>query len=303
MCFKFKYLFLLIFFGYQAISFSCESPKHSTSASTHAELTFWQSAAVGALAGATEVSILGQPLSYAMNQVVQSKPCARNPLAWYRGGLANIAGMAPITAIQQVVNVKGQALVRKFQAGDPLTDSQKMIVALAAGATSALAGTPSESIPVYMQKPECHGISTMQAFRDLKTKAWRGLVPTAGRDGLFTVGYSALAPLAKERVRARLSDTNLAAYTKPAELGASVAAGVLIAVATQPLAVVKTKLQADPFAQSYSTSFAAAQAIYQTDSIKGYFKGMVPRGARVMVAIPVLNVASEFYRDKLLADS
>lgn len=298
MCFKSKYLFLL-FFIYTVTNFSCESPKSIKS--TRAELTFWQSATVGALAGATEVSILGQPLSYAMNQAVQHKPVARNPLAWYRGGLANVAGMAPITAIQQVVNVKGQALVRNAQAGT-LTDRQRMAIAFVAGATSALAATPSESVPVYMQKPECRGISTIQALRDLKVRSWRGLVPTAGRDGLFTVGYSALAPIMQTHARTNLTNTSLAAYPKTVDLSASVAAGVFTAVATQSLAVIKTKLQADPFAATYRTSLDVARAIYKTDGVQGYFKGMVPRGARIMVAIPVLNAATEFYKDKLLAD-
>lgn len=298
MCFKFKYLFLL-FFSYTATNLGCESPKGVIHPRT--ELTFWQSATVGALAGATEVSILGQPLSYAMNQVVQHRPVAHNPLAWYRGGLANVAGMAPITAIQQVVNVKGQALVRNTQA-DPLTDRQRMAIAFVAGATSALAATPSESVPVYMQKPESRGISTMQALRDLKIKSWRGLVPTAGRDGLFTVGYSALAPIMQTHARASLTNTSLTAYPKTVDLSASIAAGIFIGITTQPLAVIKTKLQADPFAATYRTSLDAARAIYKADGVQGYFKGMVPRGARIMVAIPVLNAASEFYKDKLLED-
>lgn len=298
MSLKAKFSLGLLSLSCAFVNYASTEPSASKKSATP---TLWQGVAIGGLAGITEVSLLGQPLSYAMNQRVQSRPLATNPLAWYRGGLANAAGMAPITAIQQVVNLKGQTLLQQYQ-NAALSDTQKMTVALLAGATSALAATPSEAIPVYLQKPECAGKSTLQALQELKLRAWRGLVPTAGRDGLFTVGYAALAPVLQSRVHAELVGTRWENYTTTAEFGATVGAGVLTAVATQPLAVLKTQLQADPFARSYRRTLDAANATYRQAGLPGYFKGLVPRGARVMCAIPVLNKASEFYREKLVAE-
>src|SRR3990167_1670286 len=107
MSFKAKFSLGLLALSYAGVNAASTEPSTSKKLVTP---TFWHSVAIGGLAGITEVSLLGQPLSYAMNQRVQSKPLATNPLAWYRGGLANAAGMAPITAIQQAVNCQGQAL-------------------------------------------------------------------------------------------------------------------------------------------------------------------------------------------------
>lgn len=264
-----------------ALQMHCsEAPKK-----TAAQPTLMQNVAVGSLAGVTEVCFLGQPLSYAMNQMVQGKALSRNPLHWYKGCGANAAGMAPITAIQKAVNSQVQALMKSKQEAE-LSDAQKMGAAFVAGATSAIAATPSEAIPVYMQKPENAQMTTRQAAMDLKLRAWRGLGTTATRDGLFTVGYSALAPMMQERAK------TIMGASQAAEVVGGIAAGVVTAVATQPLAVVKTELQANP---NHRNSFTVAQDIYSKEGLKGLYKGITARGARVMIAIPVLTKAGEIY--------
>lgn len=246
--------------------------------------TLMQSVVVGSMAGVTEVCLLGQPLSYAMNQMVQSKPLSGNPLHWYRGCVANAAGMAPITAIQKAGSAQLQARMKEAQ-GHDLSDGQKMGASFVAGAASALASTPSEAIPVYMQKPENAQKKTVQVALELKRRMWRGLVPTAKRDGLFTVGYDSLAPIMQAKARAIMDKSS-------AEVVGGIGAGVATAVATQPLAVVKTAMQANP---GYRNSLEAAQEIYSKHGVKGLFKGLTPRGARIVVAIPVLTKASEKY--------
>jgi hypothetical protein len=256
------------------------------------EPTLAQHIIVGGAAGVTEVAIMGQITSYLMNQKIQGKSIAKNPLHWYRGGLVNAASMAPITAIQKATDAYIRAHMKTKQRQE-LSSMQKMTAAFVAGATGALVSTPTEAIPVYMQKPENIKKTVLQASKDLKILAWRGLSATAMRDGLFTIGYMALAPIMQEKAEAIMGQSPASTVV------GGIGGGLLTALITQPFAVVKTALQADPYSALHKNSFNAIRKIYAKEGLKGFFKGLTARGARIMVAIPVLTKAGEFYTTAL----
>lgn len=263
------------------------------------ELSFAQSLAVGSATGATEVLAAGQVLTYMMNQVVQGRPIfaqektvLSNLLHCYRGGLTNVAGMAPITAIQMTANSEGQRMLQAWQ-GAPLSNAQKIGTAFAAGFLSALAATPSESVPLYMQKHR--GISTRQAFKDLKLKVWRGFLPTGCRDGGFTVGYIELNNIMQEQLQSVMGDS------VGVKLLASTLSGCATAVTTHPYAVIKTKLQADMSKEIYANSLDVIKDIRVCEGLPGFFKAIQYRGVRILVAVPLMSVAGDVYK-KLLLD-
>lgn len=251
-------------------------------------LTLMQNIAIGGAAGATEVVSFGQIASYFMNQIIQGKPISRNPFHWYRGSAVNAASMAPITAVQKVVDAHIRAQMKAAQEHD-LSAVQKMTAAFVAGTAGACIATPTEAIPVYMQKPENVQKTTLQATQDLRLRAWRGFGATAMRDGLFTIGYMALAPIIQERTQAIIGQSSAAS------VAGGVTAGLVTAVATQPFAVVKTALQADHTKQKYSNAFDVIRATCAQEGFTGLYKGLTARGARIMVAIPVLTKAGEAY--------
>lgn len=205
-------------------------------------LSMFESVLVGSAAGATEVAFAGQPLSYRANMLSLKQSCSTNPVHWYKGFSVSLAGMAPITALQKVGRVTGERFLQARQ-DESLSDAQKLSVACLAGAAAATVATPSEAVPVYMQCMEKAGTpkTSMQAFKELKLQVWRGFSLTAGRDGLFTMGYGSLAALAKARATQAYGDSPVVS------VGSGALTGGAIAVATQPLAVVKTMLQGDPF--------------------------------------------------------
>ncbi len=49
----------------------------------------------------------------------------------------------------------------------------------------------------------------------------------------------------------------------------------------------------------YKNALEAARTIYRKEGTKGLFKGLTPRGARIMVAIPVLTKAGKVYSEML----
>ena len=246
-------------------------------------LTFLQSMAVGAAVGMGEVAFPGQPLSYIANRVMLGKPIEAQHA--YKGGVANAAGIAPITAIQMGVNTQATRALTDAQEAD-LSTVQKLGIGFAAGATGAVVATPQESIPLYQQN---YSVTAAQAARALKGAAWRGLAPTAMRDGIFCAGYQAAEPAMQTAARATLGDTPTAA------LAGSIAAGVATAVASQPFHVAKTLMQADPTRKHHTTTIGTAKYIVAQIGIHGLFKGGIARGTRVAVAVPLYA----YYKDKL----
>lgn len=240
-------------------------------------LSLMESIAVGGVVGAAEVALPGQIFSYGMNQAIKGKK-----FVWadaYKGGVVNALGQAPITAVQKVVQVKGSRAIELAQ-GSELSDAQKVGVSYAAGVAGAVIDTPSNAVQLCMQN-ETQGKKTMmQAMCHLKEKCHRGFVANAFlKEGLFAVGYQALAPKGQEIAKGYVGD-NIAAVA----IGGA-AAGVVTAVATQPGAVIRNKMQNDPFATT--STMQTAKNIFVSEGMKGFFSGLKQRGARVAIAVPL----------------
>lgn len=263
--------------------------------------TMVQSVAAGAGAGFAEVGIAGQVCSYFINQMIRGNQFSLNFDNWskpgfislrsrhvYSGVGVNLLSMGPITACQNGLTSKFQKLYKKV-VGRKLSDAEKIVPPVFAGALTAFAiVTPTECIPNYMQKviTECgRKLSSKQALLELiKNQGvlapWRGVTCTALRDGFFTVGYKTLPKLIKKNIQPIIGDTAVSNMT------ALLCAGVATALATQPLHVVARHMQNDT---TLPNSLAAALDLCKKNGIKELWKGGLPRGARVIVAIPVLS--------------
>jgi hypothetical protein len=269
----------------------------------------------GAGAGVAEVCLLGQICSYLINQCIPrpgmlAKKFSLNPKLWknpniislhpkhlYKGVGVNAASMAPITAIQNMVADQSKKLLQAQQQAE-LTPVQQLIPPVFAGATAALCATPAELLPNYMQRiatDEARELSTRQAIQEVCKKygmryLWRGLLCTMLRDGWFTVGYKTMPQLLAKPVHAVIEN-------KPtAHMVTLIAAGVSTAVATQPAHVIARYMQNN---HEIRSSLHAAIAIMRHYGICGLWKGGIPRGGRIMVAIPVLSEVEKRIADLL----
>lgn len=248
-------------------------------------LTPYQAAGIGVIAGVGEVFI-DQPLITIKNILQQNKNNSvrhmvknlffdeKNKFSiakWYRGSCINAASMAFITPLQ----MGGQALVAE-KIGDQ-THTQKIFSAYIAGACASIAATPAEYIMIQQQiMSQSVSKTVAHLYAQKNIHLFKGFIPTALRDGGFTVGYLTLGDMIKETCNIHNA------------VIANSIAGVCAAVITHPFDTIKTIMQ------THNTSLTQTCAhIYSTGGATGFFKGLVPRGLRVILAINVMNTIKE----------
>ena len=271
----------------------------------------WHSLVAGSVAGITEVGLAGHALSYGINRSMQGERFTLDRSKWsqpkimslhpadvYRGIETSAAGMAAITALQMTLNAGVQ---RMYQAklNRELNESEKLVPAFCAGVAGAAVATPQEGIPNYQQnikKNEKRELNSLQAVREIQTKQgrmmlWRGFTPTGIRDGKFTIGYKLLPNMIENRAKQVFGNNEVT------NMGSKITAGVATAIATHPWHVIARHMQNKP---SLSTTAHAARDIYQDQGMQGFTRGLVPRGIRVMYAIPMLSWAETQVMNQLL---
>jgi len=282
------------------ISFSVKGAAGEERAPHRHRLSLEQAICVGSAAGATEVASTGQVLRYVSNMKALRLPCSTHPLHWYKGTLVTMSSMVPITAIQKVGRVYGENLLRQRYHREP-SDGQKLFIASFSGASSALVATPCEAVPLYLQVQQHHkktSLTPWQALKELKGAAWRGISLVAPRNAFYVAFYGSVAGLMKQKAEMQCGPS-------PATtVFSGVATGVGAAVVTQPLAVLKILLQADPHKERYPTISDAASSLYRKEGARGFFRGLLlGRGPRVACAVPILAESERVYTELITAYS
>lgn len=198
--------------------------------------------------------------------------------------------MLPITATQFGMN---RLLEQTFSQvlGTGGGHSRTLFIALGAGASSALFSCPAEMVMIQQQKS---GRSLMAELRQLTStlgimSVYKGLSPTLVRESLYTAGYLGVAPILREK----LSEAPIIGDTPGGPMVASgIAAGLLATVSTQPLDTIKTRMQAFPQKDEYPqyrSMPSTTKYIIETEGFTTLFAGLVPRAARIVLAVFVLT--------------
>jgi len=262
-------------------------------------VTAFENGIIGGLSGTIEV-LIQQPHVAWKNALQEKRPFTLNPRFLYRGVIINASSIAPITAVQFVVNGSLSSFLSNNDKR-PLTDIERLTVAAIAGAASALVSTPAELFMIQQQRS---GNSLMKTGSSiLKSHGlftfYKGLIPTAIRESLFTCGYLGLGPVIKEQLIENVPNT-FKDYPIAASFLGSIVAGLLAAALTQPADTVKTRLQADvnpPEKTVYKTPLQAARLIWQKESFATFFSGLVPRGLRMIGAVFILGLSKDILTD------
>jgi len=249
---------------------------------TKQPLSLAQSISVGGLAGAAEVTFPGQILTYAMAQKIREKPFILSHS--YRGFQANALGDMSITAAQKVIYTGGVQWGQKLK-GAKLSEWENTGISFAAGVGGAVMDTPSNAVQLYLQDEKHAGKSTIQACKELGRKSFRGFTANAFlKEGPFAVAWLMLAQkgelVAQEYVGKNLGATILGGLP----------VGIVTAVATQPGAVIRNKMQNDSSKITYKTTLQTAVKICKDEGSKALFKGLPERGVRVGIAVPLLAI-------------
>jgi Mitochondrial carrier protein len=253
-------------------------------------LTLTESIFVGGLAGAGEVILPGQMLSYATNCAIKKEKFIVSQS--YRGFSVNALGEMPIFAIQKSVQVQGYKLLEQ-QKQQQLSGAEKVAISFIAGVVSAVIDTPSSAVQIYLQEVQHAKKSSIQVCKELGVKkSFRGF--TAGallKEGPFAVGYQILAPEGKKLAQQYYCDN----FT--ATIIGGVAAGVFTGFVTHPGLVIRNTMQIDREKTIYTTTLQTGKKIIKEQGMQGFYKGFTQRGVRIAVAVPLYVAYTDLVED------
>lgn len=242
----------------------------------------------GSATGAIEVMV-DQPLIRVKNDFQQGKKLSLKPHELYKGSGVNVACMVPTTGVQIMAN---KALENVLPGDDTLSKTER---AMAAGALAAPLASVTETVVIHQQNTGKNALDTIDYLIKNAGKGvlGRGMLATALRDSGFTVGYLTAYPLLEKNIRKHIDNPAIATA-----LG-GVTAGVGTAIVTHPFDTIKTHMQVDYKKAKARTMWQTIKTIYQKDGYKGLFKGVVPRGTRVAMAIPLMSKVQEYLTNKM----
>jgi len=237
----------------------------------------WQSSLIGGLAGAAEVALPGQALSYWMNMRIKGQPFVLANS--YRGFAVNALCEFPSSALEKIIKDQGSELVANYQLA-PLNNIQKTGLSFAAGMAGALIDTPSNAVQIYLQDAANLKKNSFQAIRALGNHLYRGFVPNSFlKEAPFAVGYQVLAPQGQAAVRPYVGND------LEANILGGALAGVTTAVITQPGSVLRNKMQNEWAALQPKTFMQTIRSVYAQNGLKGFFKGLPQRGIRTALSV------------------
>lgn len=278
---------------------------------------FMKSVGAGSLAGMVEV-LVNQPQVFFKNGLQRGDSMQKmlaqvkqSPKVLYAGLGVGMTCMVPTTAAQVGFN---EALTQVMPGDDTATAVTRNAVA---GGLSALLSNPAELVVNHQQQRQQHNEQLRQNQKNLQllraqqlnTQAWstikelheqhgakvvmRGFTGKVLRDSPFCAGFLTAYPKAKELYAQHNSD----AQPWQATLAATAAVGPVITVVTHPFDTLSTKMQAEPAKPTMQVLADATK-----DGWESLIKGVVPRTARVMVAIPLMSAVKDAVQDALKND-
>lgn len=270
--------------------------KHSNETKAKNQLTVRQSIGIGSLAGAAEV-LVNHPLWTIKTRLQAEEPFSFNPRLFYRGIVPNALSLIPITATQVGLTQAMQTM--RFNGLTDLSDTQKILSAFVGGVGAALIACPTEMVMTYQTRPKA-ALSFYGAAQEITQTAgyrslYRGLVATMMRDGIFSACLWAGMPMLKSKIVPYCQNDF---YTS---LAAGMGAGIMAAGISQGVDTLKTAQQSAALNQPQSL-VGAVKNIHSKSGIYGFFRGSIPRGARVVSAVTIMGSVKENLEQYLVPD-
>eukprot|EP01026_Neomeris_dumetosa_P029931 TRINITY_DN24087_c0_g2_i3.p1 TRINITY_DN24087_c0_g2~~TRINITY_DN24087_c0_g2_i3.p1 ORF type:complete len:287 (-),score=21.82 TRINITY_DN24087_c0_g2_i3:245-1105(-) len=251
--------------------------------------------AIGAFCGVTEITLM-QPTVAFKNALQEGRRIPINPIQWYRGYLMNVVSITPTISMQFSSNYIFDKLYRQFFQKTP-DGGATVLIAACAGASSAVVVGPTEMVVIQQQR-------NYEKLQSLLPKLWRnygittitkGLDATMSREAIYCAGYLGVAPVLKEAMDSWTSLEGVPASTKV--LFSGIVGGVIAALFSQPFDTIKTRMQAhlDTVKHpEYKTAWSSIQHVAKTHGVAYLWKGILPRGFRLVCASMIINVTRSF---------
>lgn len=187
----------------------------------------------------------------------------------WSGYFVNVACSAPAEAIAFFSYHLFEKTVHR--ANEDLTTLQNFSASTLAGVISSPINAAFEQV---MIKQQLHGGSMVEHIKSIYERSgWKGIfrgsLPTAGRDAIFTCGLFAL----NDAVNAKMEGLVLHKFTR--DTLSSVFSGAVAGFLSTPLDLGKTIIQQ----QGTGTSFQVLKQIVQNEGITSIFRGAFSRSA------------------------
>ena len=236
--------------------------------------------AAGATAGAAVETAL-YPIDTLKTRLQAVRgPGGLTPALWkglYKGLAGNIFGVIPASAIFMGVYEPLKRLVAE-QGGSPL--AAQFTAATAAGLAASLVRVPTEVVKQRMQMGQFSSatvaVRTILASEGLR----KGLFAGYGSFLLRDLPFDAIEFIGYEQMRsayARLALSGGRQLNSAETSAVGALAGVVTAVVTTPLDVIKTRLMTQGAQGAYKGVFDCAGRILREEGGRAFFKGVQPR--------------------------
>eukprot|EP01084_Bolivina_argentea_P273325 465553_1 len=264
------------------------------------QLTDSQNLVVGCIAGCVEVMI-DHPLITIKNMKQQSLPISLHPTILYRGLIADMAGVASLTALQFYATGYIKHLMLKYKHGTKLSDefnftsltqNEIFISSFCGGAISGVVISPFELIMVQQQR---YGYSIINTFNYITNKfgatiMTRGLMSGIFREGIFTFGYLGMTPILENHF-----DNNGYLY----KFGCAMISGFIATGLSHPFDTIKTCMQGDVNRKQFDTFKQSFKFLYSTYGLQKIYSGFMFRFSANVLSFFVFNRVIEFVAPKL----
>ena len=256
-------------------------------------LTPFENLAIGAAGGALETTLQMPILTFKFSKQ-EGRPMPTTLSGWYRGVFVQAGTVAPITALQVMLNGLLGNLMLKGEKRE-LTDLEKMTTSAGAGAMSACVYGPVDLTTIQQQKL---GLNPLQTLRHVmhehgSTSIFRGFSACAVREAIYTAGYLGLGPVATVALVEGPMKENPFAAAVTGACFAGVAAGLL----THPFDTAKTCIQADMKGEEFRTARQTIPKLIRERGFTSLFRGGAARALRNCGAFYIVISLREYFID------
>jgi hypothetical protein len=287
----FSHFFILLFCTYPT-THGMEQDKRAKDAGSNIH-AFIKSVLIGSGAGAAEV-VVNQPTVFFKNALQQQKDVfslvKESPGLLYEGLGVNAVCMIPTTAAQIAVST----MLKGVMPDDDLKTAAARNAL--AGASSALLSNPSELVIINQQNRRTNARDTARNLyrQHGMSVGLRGYIAKAGRDSVFCSGFLTAYPAVKEKIK---QSSGLDGFASG--LAATAVVGPVTAVVSHPFDTISTRMQADASKKQFQGFFDTAKQVCKKEGVQSLLAGLLPRKARILVAIPLMSGVSAVLEKKL----
>lgn len=236
-----------------------------------------------------------QPTVYWKTAKAQRLPFTLDPRLLYRGTGASIFNECQMMGIQFGLTGHFQRYISQAVNAESgpvfsfLSRHEELLAAAFGGCFAALFASPVELVMIQQQLFGGHIWDVPRRIirqGGLGSNGFmRAVSITAVRDTIYVCGMLGVTPVAQLYLQHKHGfDSSTAAVS------ASVLGGIIAAVPSHPLDVIKTCMQGDLRQKEYTTAFETAKRLWHQGGMKRIFAGCVWRTVNIVATVYIANL-------------